>query len=144
RLPYAQASGLQNGGYVLWESSHNKPDIILIGTGSELHMTLAAGTKLAEEGLNVRVVSLPSWEIFDRQSDDYRESVLPSSVKTRIAVEAGIKLGWEHYVGLDGAVIGMDSFGASAPAPVLYEKFGITVENVVRTARDLVAHTIGE
>ncbi|MBN2515469.1 MAG: transketolase [Deltaproteobacteria bacterium] len=144
RSTYAPASGLQKGGYILWESSDNKPDVILIGTGSELHMTLGAGRKLAEEGVNVRVVSLPSWEIFDRQPDDYRERVLPSSVTTRVAVEAGIKLGWEHYVGLDGAVIGMDSFGASAPSPVLYEKFGITVENVVRTARDLVSRATGK
>ena len=134
----AQASELQKGGYVLWESSDNVPDIILIGTGSELHITLEAGKKLAEEGINIRVVSLPSWEIFDRQPDDYREHVLPSSVKARVAVEAGIKLGWEHYVGLDGAVIGMESFGASAPSPVLYEKFGITMENVIQTARGLM------
>jgi transketolase len=144
RSKYAPASGLQKGGYILWESSDKKPDIILIGTGSELNMALEAGRKLSEEGVNVRLVSLPSWEIFDRQPDDYREHVLPKAVTARVAVEAGIKLGWEHYVGLDGAVIGMDSFGASAPSSVLYEKFGITVENIIRTARDLISRMTGK
>ena len=91
----------------------------------------------------VRVVSLPSWEIFDEQPEEYRESVLPSSVKIRVAVEAGIKLGWEHYVGLEGAVIGMESFGASAPAEVLYEKFGITAERVAQAVRGLLKRIQG-
>ena len=123
----------------MWESSDNTPDVILIGTGSELQIALDAGKSLSEkDGIAVRVVSLPCWEIFDGQPENYREKVLPSSVKARVAVEAGIKLGWEHYVGLDGAVIGMDGFGASAPASVLYEKFGITVQRVVETVRKLV------
>jgi len=84
-------------------------------------------------------VSLPSWELFDRQPAEYRESVLPSAVRARVAVEAALKLGWEHYVGLDGAVVGMHGFGASAPAGVLYEKFGITAEAVVARARQLLA-----
>ena len=95
-------------------------------------------TSVAENGTKVRVVSLPSWEIFDRQPDEYRESVLPSSVAARIAVEAGIKLGWEHYVGLQGKIIGMETFGASAPGPVLYEKFGFTVDNIIATAQGLL------
>ena len=94
--------------------------------------------QLASEGIAVRVVSMPSWELFDRQPASYRESVLPPPVKARVAVEAGIKLGWEHYVGLDGVVVGMDTFGASAPAEVLYEKFGITAESVVTQARSLL------
>jgi len=129
--------GLHLGGYILWQSGSN-PEAILIGTGSEAHIALEAGKQLAEEGVQVRVVSLPSWEIFDKQPAEYREGILPSSVRVRIAVEAGIKLGWEHYVGLEGAVIGMEGFGASAPAQVLYEKFGITAERVAQAARGLL------
>lgn len=138
RTECQQAEGLQRGGYVLWESTKGITHVILIGTGSETHIALEAGKKLAAEGIRVRVVSLPSWEIFDGQTQDYRDSVLPPGVKARVAVEAGIKLGWEHYVGLDGAVVGMDSFGASAPASVLYEKFGITAEHVIQAAKDLL------
>jgi transketolase len=138
RSEYAAAQGVQRGAYVLWPSSNGTPDVILIGTGSEVHIALEAGTQLAAEGIRVRVVSMPSWELFDRQPADYRESVLPSEVKARVAVEAGIKLGWEHYVGLDGAVIGLDGFGASAPAEVLYEKFGITAQNTVAEAKTIL------
>jgi len=104
----------------------------------ELYIALEAARALDDEGLSVRVVSLPSWETFDTEAEDYRESVLPSSVKARVAVEAGIKTGWEHYVGMEGAVIGMDGFGASAPASVLFEKFGITSEDVLAVARSLI------
>lgn len=139
RSKFAPADGLQRGGYTVWESSDGMPDVILIGTGSELQIALDAGKSLSEkDGIAVRVVSLPCWELFDGQPENYRENVLPSSAKVRVAVEAGIKLGWEHYVGLDGAVIGMDGFGASAPASVLYEKFGITAQRVVETVRKLV------
>jgi transketolase len=138
RSAYPAAGNLQRGAYVLWESSRGSPDVILIGTGSEVHIALEAGKKLAAEGVKVRVVAMPSWELFDQQPADYRESVLPPEVRARVAVEAGIKLGWEHYVGLDGVVIGMESFGASAPGPVLYEKFGITAENVVAQAKVLL------
>ncbi len=131
REKYAKAQGLQKGAYVLWQSSENPPETIIIGTGSELEIALEAGHKLAEEGMKVRVVSMPSWELFDKQPEEYRESVLPSDVRARVAVEAGIKTGWEHYVGLDGSVVGMESFGASAPIKVLYKKFGITVEDVM-------------
>jgi transketolase len=89
----------------------------------------------------VRVVALPSWELFDAQPKKYREAVLPPDIKARVAVEAGIKLGWEHYVGLEGAIVGMEGFGASAPAQVLYEKFGITVEAVVQSAKRLLRRT---
>ncbi len=138
REQYASAEGLHRGGYVLWQSTDEVPDLILIGTGSEVHIVLETGEKLADEGIKVRVVSLPSWELFDRQPDDYRESVLPSTVRARVAVEAGIKQGWEHYVGLEGAVVGLNSFGASAPGGVLYEKFGITVDSVTAEARRLL------
>lgn len=135
RSRYPSAQGVQRGGYVLWESKGDHPDVILIGTGSETHMALDAGRQLAAEGIETRMVSMPSWELFDRQQSEYRESVLPLTVRARVAVEAGVKLGWERYVGLDGAAVGMDGFGTSAPAPVLYEKFGITTKDVVAVAK---------
>jgi transketolase len=138
RKECTQAKGLERGGYILWQSAKAQPDIILIATGSEVHITLQAARELAKEGIVVRVVSLPCWEIFDAQCLEYRASVLPPEVKTRVAVEAGLKLGWEHYVGLEGIVVGMDRFGASAPADVLYEKFGITAAAICDSARRLV------
>ena len=138
RSEYASASGLQKGGYVLWESSKDDPAVIIIGTGSELHLALEAAKEVVQEGVSVRVVSLPSWELFDNQPEEYREWVLPAAVKARVVVEAGLRQGWERYVGLEGKIIGMDGFGASAPAPVLYEKFGITVESVVKAVKDLL------
>jgi transketolase len=138
RAVCAPADMLQRGGYILWESINGTPDLILIGTGSETHLALEAGKQLGTEGIKVRVVALPSWELFDAQPQKYRETVLPPDVKARVAVEAGIKLGWEHYVGLEGRVVGMEGFGASAPYKILFEKFGITVENVVQTAKGLL------
>jgi transketolase len=138
RTELKSGEGLQRGGYVLWQSADGTPDVILIGTGSETHIALEAGKQLAAEGVSVRVVSMPSWELFDRQPADYRQSVLPSAVRARVAVEAGIKLGWEHYIGLDGVVVGMDGFGASAPAEVLYQEFGLTADNVAAQARQLL------
>lgn len=134
----AHARCLEKGGYILWESAPDQPDVILIGTGSEVSIAREAGRILSEEGIRTRVVSIPSWELFDRQPIEYRHHVLPPKVRARVAVEAGIKLGWEHYVGLDGVVVGMDGFGASAPATVLYEKFGITVERVTQAAKTLI------
>jgi transketolase len=133
----APASGAARGGYVLWESAP-APELVLLATGSEVAVTLAAGRTLAAEGIKTRVVSLPSWELFDRQPDDYRRQVLPPEIKARLAVEAGSRLGWEHYTGLAGGIIGMASFGASAPGPVLYEKFGFTQEAIAAAARALL------
>jgi transketolase len=138
RTQLAPAEGLHKGAYVLWEAGEGTPQVILIGTGSEVHIALEAGRQLASEGTSVRVVSMPSWELFDRQPVDYRDRVLPPEVKARVAVEAGIKLGWERYVGLEGTVVGMDGFGASAPGDVLYEKFGITPAAVVDQAKVLL------
>ena len=139
RQVLASAAGVRRGGYILWDSSVLEPNIILLSTGSEVAMTLDAGRRLVQEGLRVRVVSLPSWEIFDRQPEEYRNKVLPPHVHARLAVEAGIKLGWEHYVGLSGRIIGMETFGASAPGPVLYEKFGFTPANIVATAKEMLS-----
>jgi transketolase len=138
RTELAPAAGLQQGAYVLWQVTETAPEVILIGTGSEAQIALEAGRQLASSAINVRVVSMPSWELFDRQPASYRDAVLPPAVRARVAVEAGSTLGWEHYVGLEGAVVGMEGFGASAPGEVLFEKFGITAENVAARARALI------
>lgn len=137
RAALAPADELKKGGYVIWESGD--PQVVLIGTGSEVHIALAAGKSLAEEGIGVRVVSLPSFELFERQPKEYRDSVLLPRVRARVAVEAGVSLGWERYVGEYGAIVGVDRFGESAPGAVVMEKFGITVNHVVEEAKRLVA-----
>ena len=138
RKKYSPADGLSKGAYTLWQSGDGVPDVILIGTGSETSLALEAGEILASEGRKVRVVSMPSWELFEKQDDAYRASVLLPSVTARVAVEAGITLGWERYVGLSGRVVGMTSFGHSAPYQELYEKFGITAAQVAKAARGLM------
>jgi transketolase len=135
---YGPAAGLRQGGYILWDSAEGMPEVILIGTGSEVSLALAAGKKLAAEGIRVRVVSLPSWDLFDRQPQEYRERVLPPSVRARVAVEAGVRLGWEHYTGQEGAIVGIDRFGASAQYQIVYEKFGITADAVASEAKRLL------
>jgi transketolase len=138
RSELASASGVLKGGYTLWESSEN-PQVIIIATGSEVHVALEAAKTLDDEGTAVRVVSMPSCEVFDDQPKEYRDQVLPPSVRARVSVEAGSTKGWERYVGLDGASVGMTGYGASAPASTLYEKFGITAERVADEARKLVS-----
>lgn len=137
RSKYAPAAGVSKGGYVIWEANPN-PDVILIGTGSEVHTVLEAGKRLQEKKVNARVVSLASWELFDAQPVEYRESVLPRGVTKRISVEAASPFGWERYVGPEGIIMGIPHFGASAPGEVLYEKFGLTPEHVVDAAVKLV------
>jgi transketolase len=134
RTKFAPASGLTKGGYVLNETS-GTPDVILIGTGSEVHLCIEAAAKLAGEGVKARVVSLPSWELFEKQSQEYRDSVLPPSVKARVSVEMGTVLGWERYVGSTGAMIGMHSFGASGPIKDVLKHFGFSTEAVIQAAR---------
>ena len=114
--------------------SSDTPDIILIATGSEVHIALEAGKALDKQGIATRVVSLPSWELFEAQTEEYRESVLPGNIKARISIEAGVTFGWERYVGSEGKTIGIDRFGASAPFNVLLEKFGLTPDRVVTEA----------
>jgi len=138
RTKSAAANGLRRGAYVLWESAA-QPELILIATGSEVHLTLEAGQKLAAEGVKVRVVSMPSWELFAAQDAAYRESVLPAKSVKRLAVEAGLKFGWERWIGPFGAAIGLEHYGDSAPWQVLYEKYGFTVENIEARARQLLA-----
>ena len=134
RDQYAPAAGLDRGAYVVTKDE-GTPDVILIGTGSELSLCIGAHEALAQEGIRSRVVSMPSWELFESQDEAYRESVLPSPVVGRVAVEQGAKLGWDRYAGSGGAVIGMHTFGASAPAGELLKKFGFTPEKVLEAAR---------
>jgi transketolase len=138
RVQFAAAEGLRRGAYILADAPNGKPDIILIGTGSEISLTVAACNKLAEKGIYVRSVSMPSWELFDAQPRDYRDSVLPPSVRARLAVEAGSTQGWCKYVGGEGDVIGVDRFGASASGEVVMRKYGFTVENICNRAMELV------
>jgi transketolase len=135
---YAPAEGLACGAYILSEAKGGKPDIILIGTGSEVQLVVAAQQKLVEQGIRVRVVSMPSWELFDAQPEDYQRSVFSLDVTKRLAVEAGSPQGWDKYVGCEGKVIGLAHFGASAPGEIVMENFGFTVENVVQQALKMV------
>jgi transketolase len=132
-----QVADIARGAYVLFESKPGFCDVILVATGSEVELAVQAAKQLAEKGVAVRVVSMPSTTVFDRQDAAYRESVLPSACKRRVAVEAGTRDFWYKYVGLEGAVIGMNSFGASAPADQLYVHFGITVDAVVSAVEHL-------
>ena len=135
--PQFRTALISRGGYILADVPDGNPALILIATGSELDLAVQARAALTAEGLGVRVVSMPSTSVFDRQDQDYRDSVLPSGVP-RVAIEAGVTDFWRKYVGLDGAVIGIDTFGESAPAGVLYQHFGITVANIIAAARRLL------
>jgi len=139
RSKFAPASGLAKGAYVLADVQGEKPDVILIGTGSEVGLCVSAYEKLTAEGIKARVVSMPSWEIFEYycgKHPEYRESVFPSSVTARVSVELASTFGWERYVGSTGRIIGMESFGASAPLKVLSKKFGFTVDHIVHAAEE--------
>ncbi len=142
-LPYqsrtpAQIADVARGGYVL-KAPVGNPDILLIATGSEVALAVAAAAALAEEGIQASVVSMPSTDVFDAQEAAYRESVLPAAVTARVAIEAGVTGGWWRYVGTDGRVVGLDSFGASAPADELFEHFGFTTDNIVAVAKDVLS-----
>jgi transketolase len=134
RRLFASADGLRRGAYVLVDAPGGKPQVILIATGSEVALAVAAADKLGAQDVRVRVVSMPSWELFDVQPPEYREAVLPPSVAARLAIEAGAAQGWHRYVGNGGDVLGVDRFGASAPGEVLLREYGFTVENVCRRA----------
>ncbi len=134
---YGKASKLEKGAYILSDTK-KKPDVILVATGSEVSLILQAQEKLKAEGIEARVVSMPSWELFEKQSDSYKEKVFPKSVKKRLAVEAGSALGWHKYVGDKGDIIAMNGFGESAPADQLFALFGFTVDNVVKKAKALL------
>ena len=140
RTSLAPAEGLVRGAYVLAEAEGGRPDLILIATGSEVHLALEAQKLLAERGVRARVVNMPSWELFDRQPESYRRAVLPPEVTARLAIEAGVSQGWHRYVGPAGDVLGIERFGASAPYKVLQEKFGFTAEDVAQRALALLGH----
>jgi transketolase len=136
RSKYAPASGVARGAYVLADDFDANPEVILIATGSELSLAVDAHEKLLIEGIRSRVVSMPSWDIFEDQTPAYRESVLPSRVKARVAVEQASVFGWERYVGTEGYVVGMKTFGASAPLKELQNKFGFQPDHLVAAAKE--------
>lgn len=139
RTKFGPAKGVANGAYVLADAEGGRPQAIVIATGSEVPLALSAREALGRDGIRVRVVSMPSWELFDAQPREYRDSVLPPDIDARVSIEAGSTLGWERYVGRSGAMIGMHSFGASAPADDVYRHFGITAEAVEKAVRDQLA-----
>jgi transketolase len=140
RTRYAAAANLKRGAYVLGDPPEGRsPEVILIGTGTELSLAVAAYEELIAEGVAARVVSMPSWELFERQPDGYREEVLPQAVTARVAVEQASSMGWERYVGSRGRIVAMHTFGASAPLQDLQTKFGFTAEAVATAAREQLA-----
>jgi transketolase len=137
RTALAPERGVARGGYILWQTD-KYPEVIIIGTGSEVHIALEAARLLEEKGVGVRLVSMPSWELFEAQPEAYRSQVLPPELRRRVSIEAGVTLGWERYVGSQGIAIGVSRFGASAPGKTVYEKFGLTAQHVVDAALALV------
>jgi len=134
---YAPATGLQRGAYVIKNSKSN-PDLLLIATGSEVSLSIKAAEQLEAEGKNVRVISFPSWEIFEQQDDNYKNAVFPKDVKARLSVEMAVSMGWQKYVGDSGKSMSVETFGASAPDTVLFEKYGFTVEKVIEVAKEIL------
>jgi transketolase len=135
-IKYSPASGVARGAYVLADPPGGNPQVLLIASGSEVALAVQAHEKLVADGIRSRVVSMPSWDIFDHQPREYRDSVLPPKVKARVAVEQASTLGWERYVGESGRVIGMKTFGASAPLKELQKKFGFEPEKIVAAAKE--------
>jgi len=141
RTKYASATGVEKGAYVLADAPGGKPDVILFATGSEVHLCVEAYEALKGQGINARVVSMPSWELFEQQDDASKKSVLLPAVRARVSVEMASTLGWERYVGMNGEMIGMHRFGASAPLKDLLKKFGFTADAVVEAARRAIANS---
>ncbi|MEA2481318.1 MAG: transketolase, partial [Thermoleophilaceae bacterium] len=129
---------IERGAYVLRDADGGEPELILMGTGSEVSLCLEAADKLAADGVAVRVVSMPCMDTFTRADQSYRDEVLPPSVRARVAVEAAVQLGWDRWIGPDGAFVGMDTFGESGPAPEVYEHFGITAERTAELGREVL------
>ena len=138
RQLYDSAVELSKGAYVLADLGEKSPELILMASGSEVSLIVEAGGLLAAEGVNVRLVSFPSWELFAAQPQSYRNLVLPLRVKARLPVEAGVAQGWERWTGDEGAILSIERFGASAPYKTIYEKFGLTVEHVIELAQTLI------
>ncbi|MCP3899801.1 MAG: transketolase, partial [Desulfobacteraceae bacterium] len=127
---------VKDGAYVIKDSDKD-PDLILIGSGAELHICIEAAQTLEKDGISTRVVSMPSWELFSKSSNDYKEKILPEKVTSRIAVEAGISMGWEKFTGNKGKIISIDTFGASAPGNKVLAEYGFTAENIIKTAKEM-------
>jgi transketolase len=140
RAALAPAGGLRRGGYVLWDPPGG-PEAILIATGSEVHVALAAAERLQAGGIRARVVSLPSWELFEAEPAEYRESVLPRAIRARVGIEAASPFGWQRYVTDEGTMIAMEGFGASAPAERLFSEFHFTAERAAAAVRQLLGRT---
>jgi len=141
RKKYASASGVASGAYVLGDASGGNPEVILIASGSEVSLAVEAHEKLVADGIRSRVVSMPSWEIFEHQTQEYQDNVLPPHVTARVAVEQASTFGWERYIGRTGRMIGMKTFGASAPLKELQRKFGFEPDRVVAAAKELLSRT---
>ncbi|HVC88104.1 MAG TPA: transketolase C-terminal domain-containing protein, partial [Gaiellaceae bacterium] len=141
RSRYAPATGLRRGAYVLADASQGEPEVILIATGTEVGLAIDAFEQLTADGVGARVVSMPSWELYEREPRAYRDQVLPPSVTARVAVEQASTFGWERYVGTQGAIVGMSTFGASAPLRDLQRLFGFTPEAVVKAAKEQLRST---
>jgi transketolase len=139
RTRFAPAEGLHRGAYALADSLSGLPEVLLMATGSEVQIALAAHQKLKEEGISARLVSMPSWELFEKQPEEYKNRLIPREILLRVSIEAGATLGWHKYIGPGGEAIGIDHFGASAPVKVLLEKFGFTPENIIRRVKALLA-----
>jgi transketolase len=144
RARFRPAMGLRKGAYILSDSSPGKPEVILIATGSEVHLALEVHKKLLAEGVKTRVVSMPSWELFEQQPENYRQEVLPPDVTKRVSIEAGVTLGWHRYVGREGEIIGIDHFGASAPGNILLKEFGFTSINILNRVKTLLTRKKGK
>jgi transketolase len=138
RTKYRSAAGVARGAYILADAEGGKPQVILMATGSEVYLCIEAYEKLKAEGIRARVVSMPSWDLFERQDRSYRDEVLPPEVTARVAVEMASTFGWRQYAGPKGRIIGMKTFGASAPLKDLQKKFGFTADAVLQAARDLL------
>jgi len=141
RSKYAPASGVAKGAYILADAPDGNPEVILMGSGSEVSLCVDAYEQLKSQGVKARVVSMPSWRLFEKQSDEYKKQVLPPGVRARVSVEAAATLGWDRYVGPTGKMIGMHRFGASAPIKDLLKKFGFTTDKVVEAARAAIAQS---
>ena len=135
---YSSSEGLNQGAYVLADLGDQEPEVILMASGSEVDLIVQAGERLAAEGVNLRLVSFPSWELFREQSKTYQDQVLPPAIRKRIAVEAGVSQGWREWVGDKWKILAIDRYGASAPAGKIFEEYGLTVENVIKLTGDLL------
>jgi transketolase len=138
RTKYASASGVAKGAYILADAPGGKPDVILMATGSEVHLCVEAFEKLGAEGIKARVVSMPCWDLFEKQDDAYKKSVFPPDITARVSIEMASTFGWERYVGLRGRVLGMHTFGASAPLKDLVKKFGFETSNVIAAVKEVL------